>query len=547
MLEGCVSWPDDLAARYRAAGLWEGLTVFEMVERTMAGVPEKTAVVHAGRRVSYAELVATVRRLGAALRARGIRPLDRVVVQLPNGLDFVFVYLALTRIGAIPVMALRAHRHAEVEHFIRASGAIAYVVADIVGTFDYREMAAEMQTKFPALRHVIVAGQPHAGQIALGPLLGSPSVGAARDDDAAIARPDSGEVATMLLSGGTTSMSKLIPRTHDDYVLNARLCAQAAGFGPSTVLLAILPLGHNYNLASPGLLGAFYVGGTVVIAGSTDTDEIFSLVERERVTVIAAVVPLISNWLNAGVPQRHDLSSLEVVQNGGARLPPELRARLRDEFGCIPQEVYGTAEGLINMTRRDDADEELLHSSGVPVSDLDEIMVVGDDDRELPDGEPGELVTRGPYTIRGYYQAAAKNAEAFLPGGWYRMGDIVRRRGRYLYAEGRRKDLINRGGEKINCDEIESLVIAHPKVRLVALVAIPDPVFGEKACACIVPQPGETLTLQELVAFLRQQRIASFKLPERLELMAEFPLSPVGKILKRQLREMIEAKLATRT
>ncbi len=547
MLEGCVAWPDDLAARYRAAGLWEGLTVFEMVERTAAGVPEKTAVVHAGRRVSYAELVATARRLGAALRARGIRPLDRVVVQLPNGLDFVFVYLALTRIGAIPVMALRAHRHAEVEHFIRASGAIAYVVADIVGTFDYREMAAEMQTKFPALRHVIVAGQPHAGQIALGPLLGSPSAGAAVGDDAAIARPDSGEVATMLLSGGTTSMPKLIPRTHDDYVLNARLCAQAAGFGPSTVLLAILPLGHNYNLASPGLLGAFYAGGTVVIAGSTDTDEIFSLVERERVTVIAAVVPLISNWLNAGVPQRHDLSSLEVVQNGGARLPPELRARLRDEFGCIPQEVYGTAEGLINMTRRDDTAEELLHSSGAPVSDLDEIMVVGDDDRELPDGEPGELVTRGPYTIRGYYQAAAKNAEAFLPGGWYRMGDIVRRRGRYVYAEGRRTDLINRGGEKINCDEIESLVITHPKVRLVALVAMPDPVFGEKACACVVPQPGETLTLQELVAFLRQQRIASFKLPERLELMAEFPLSPVGKILKRQLREMIEAKLATRT
>ena len=543
MLEGCIPWPEDLAARYRAAGLWEGLTIFEMVERTAAGVAEKTAVVHEERRVSYAELVTTAGRLGAAFRGLGIRPLDRVVVQLPNGLDFVFVYLALTRIGAIPVMALRAHRHAEVEHFINASGAVAYVIADIVGRFDYREMAAEMQAKFPALRHVIVAGQPHAGQVALGPLLDARAVPSTAAGEAPIPRPAPGDVATMLLSGGTTSMSKLIPRTHDDYVLNARLCAQAAGFGPSTVLLAILPLGHNYNLASPGLLGAFYAGGTVVITSGTDTDHIFSLVERERVTVIAAVVPLISNWLNAGVPQRYELSSLEVVQNGGARLPPELRTRLRDEFGCTPQEVYGTAEGLINMTRRDDDDEALLHSSGAPVSDLDEIKVVGDDDRELPDGEPGELVTRGPYTIRGYYQAAAKNAEAFMPGGWYRMGDIVRRRGRRVYAEGRRKDLINRGGEKINCDEIESLLIAHPKVKLVALVAMHDPVFGEKACACVVPQAGETLTLEELVAFLRRRRIASFKLPERLELMTEFPLSPVGKILKRQLREMIEAKL----
>jgi 2,3-dihydroxybenzoate-AMP ligase len=537
MLEGAVPWPEELAARYRATGLWQGITIFEMVERTAAAAPDKTAVVFGEKRLSYAELIASATELAARLHALGIRPLDRVVVQLPNGLDFVRIYLALCRFGAIPVMALRAHRHAEVRHFIRTSGAVAYVIADVVGNFDYRTMAAEMQAEFPALRLVLVAGTPGPQQIGLGE--GGPAA-----DPAALARPEPGEVATMLLSGGTTSMSKLIPRTHDDYVLNARLCAQAAGFGPDTVLLAILPLGHNYNLASPGMLGAFSCGATVVIAPGTDTDAIFSLVQQEKVTVIAAVVPLISNWLNAGVPQRYDLSSLEVVQNGGARLVPELRARLRTEFGCVPQEVYGTAEGLINMTRRDDADEELLHSSGAPVSELDEIMVVGDDDREVPEGEPGELVTRGPYTIRGYYRAPEKNAEAFLPGGWYRMGDIVRRRGRYVYAEGRRKDLINRGGEKINCDEIESLIFKHPKVKVVALVPIADPVFGEKACACVIPQPGETLTLDELVAFLRQQQIASFKLPERLVLMPEFPVSPVGKILKRQLREIVEGGAA---
>ncbi len=543
MLDGCVPWPEDLAARYRAAGLWEGVTIFEMVARSAARAPQQVAVVHGERRLTYSELVATAESLAEGFAALGIRPLERVVVQLPNGLDFIFVYLALARLGAIPVMALRAHRHAEVAHFISASGAVAYVIADVVSKFDYREMAKEMQQRFPALRHVVVAGDPGSGQVALGPLLDE--TGASKKQTAAtLARPDPGEVATMLLSGGTTSMSKLIPRTHDDYVLNARLCAQAAGFSPDTVLLAILPLGHNYNLASPGLLGAFYAGGRVVIAGNTDTEHIFSLVERERVTVIAAVVPLISNWLHADVARRFDLSSLEVIQNGGARLPPELRARLRSEFGCIPQEVYGTAEGLINMTRRDDADEELLESSGAPVCELDEIRVVGDDDREVPDGEAGELVTRGPYTIQGYYQAPAKNAEAFMAGGWYRMGDIVRRRGRYVYAEGRRRDLINRGGEKINCDEIESLLIAHPKVRLVALVAMPDPIFGEKACACVVPQPGDAPTLDELVAFLRAQRIAAFKLPERLELMTEFPLSPVGKILKRQLRETVEARLA---
>jgi len=308
--------------------------------------------------------------------------------------------------------------------------------------------------------------------------------------------------------------------------------------------MAILPLGHNYNLASPGMLGALRAGGTLVIAESTDTAHVFELVARERVSVVAAVVPLISNWLQGDIARHHDLSSLEVVQNGGARLAPELRARLRDAFGCTPQEIYGTAEGLINMTRLDDDDAALLHSSGRPVSDLDEIRVVSDDDRELPDGEAGELVTRGPYTIRGYYDAPARNAEAFMAGGWYRMGDVVRKRGRLVYAEGRRKDLINRGGEKINCDEVESLIYRHPAVKVVALVPMADPVFGEKACACVILQPGASLDLPELVAFLREQRIASFKLPERLELLTEFPLSPVGKILKRQLREIVEQRIA---
>ena len=286
-------------------------------------------------------------------------------------------------------------------------------------------MAAEMAAEFPFLRHVVVVGQAGAGQTAL-----ASHVAPATHEEALASllnpvRPAADEVSTMLLSGGTTSMSKLIPRTHNDYVLNARLCAQAAGFDGDTVFMAVLPLGHNYNLASPGLLGAFYAGGTLVIATSTDTEEIFRTVERERVTVIAAVVPLISNWLNSDVPKRFDLSSLRVVQNGGARLAPELRARLRKEFGCTPQEVYGTAEGLINMTRLDDPDELLLESSGAPVCDFDEIKVVDDAGKEVPDGEPGELVVRGPVHDQRLLQRAGKERRGvyrrrLLPHGRHR-------------------------------------------------------------------------------------------------------------------------------
>jgi len=544
-MDAFVPWPDDLAERYRRLGLWEGLTIGAMVERTAARLPDKPAVVCGERRLSYREMVEQSRRLAFGLHRAGLARGDRVVLQLPNSIEFVLAYLALQWIGAVPVMALRPHRQTEVRHFIGSSGAVAYIVPDVAGGFDFRLMAAQMQREFPALRWVAVAGEPGHGQRSLASMAEATWPIARVEAALAPLAPAPGDLCTMLLSGGTTSLNKLIPRTHDDYVLNARACGAAAGFGAHTVFMAILPLGHNYNLASPGMLGTFYHGGTLVLAQGTGAEEVFALVERERVTCIAAVVPLITQWLSSDVPARHDVSSLRVVQNGGARLAPELRCRLRERLGCTPQEIYGTAEGLINMTRLDDPDELLLESSGAPVLEDDEIRVVDDDGRDVPDGLPGELVTRGPYTIRGYYRAPEKNAEAFLPGGWYRMGDIVRKRGRTVYTEGRRKDLINRGGEKISCEEVENLIFAHPAVKAVALVAMPDPVFGEKACAFVVPKDGQTLDLPGLVAFLRQQQIASFKLPERLELVTALPQSPVGKILKRELRERLIATMQT--
>lgn len=543
MLEGCTFWPEDRAQRYRDAGYWEGMTLWEMMARTVNRLPDKVALVVGDRRETYRDLDQISARLASALLSKGIGTLDRVVLQLPNIAEFVHYYLALVRIGAIPVMALRAHRHTEVRHFIRSSGAVAYIVPDIANKFDYRPMATEMQHEFASLKTVIVVGEAGAGQLSHKQLMDQAGEDATIAARLAGLKVDAEDVATMLLTGGTTSLSKLIPRTHQDYVLNARLCATAAGFDENTVFMAILPLGHNYNLASPGMFGTFYFGGKVVVAPSTNMTDIFSLVEKEKVTVIAAVVPLIASWMASTEPDRFDLSSLKVVQNGGARLAPELRRRLMTRFGCTPQEVYGTAEGLINMTRLDDPEDLLLNSSGSPVCVDDEIKVVDDAGNEVPDGEAGELLTRGPYTVCGYYNAAKINAEAFTEDGFYRMGDIVRKRGRYLYTEGRRKDLINRGGEKISCEEVENFILMHTAVRSVSLVAMPDPLFGEKACAFVILKDGKSLVFDELIAFLRGLNIASFKLPERLEVVPQFPLSPVGKILKRQLRDQIAAKI----
>jgi 2,3-dihydroxybenzoate-AMP ligase len=543
MLAGCTPWPDDLARAYRAQGYWQDISLWQMLAGTISRLPDKTALVYGARRLTYAELGARITQLAARFQEAGLKPLDRVVLQLPNSLEFIVVFFALIRCGAIPVLALPAHRGEEIGHFIAHSEAAVYVTVDTARGFDFRFMAAEIAARSPCLRSVFVLGEPGPGQRALSHLLAAPDLPNAEERLRACA-PSPGEVVMMLLSGGTTGIPKLIPRTHNDYVYNCRQSASVAGFGEDTVFLAVLPLAHNYTLGCPGALGAFAWGGTVVVAPDTLAETAFPLIARERVTVVSAAVPVIVNWLNSDLAGQYDFSSLRVFMNGGAKLAPELRRRVERQFRCTYQESFGTGEGLLNMTRLDDPDEIRFTSSGRPVSPGDEIRIVDAHDRDLPDGAVGHLVCRGPYTIRGYYKAPEATRAAYTADGFYRMGDAVRRVGGYLYVEGRFKDLINRGGEKISCEEVENHILAHPAVKSACVVAMPDPVFGEKACAFVIPRPGATLTLADLRAFLLEREIAKFKFPERLEIVEEFPVSPAGKILRRDLRRIIADKLA---
>ena len=541
MLAGCVPWPDDLARTYRERGYWRDVSIAQHFASLAVAAPDRVAVIDGATHLTLGNLWIQSERLAAHLHALGLRSRQIVVFQLPNSAEFLVTFVALTRLGVIPVMALPSHRQTEIEHYVRASGAVALFIADRSRDFDFRAMARDIRSGQPALRHVFVRGEAGPGDISIHDLLASDPPA---DLIAAIASamPDPSDVALMLLSGGTTALPKLIPRTHNDYVYNFEQSARVAGFGPQTVQLMVLPMGHNYNLGSPGMLGAISAGGRVVIAPKADTATCFGLIARERVTTIPAAVPLFVNWLNDPTLGTYDFSSLQTVQNRGARLSPELRDRIRKTLRCQYQEVYGTAEGLLNLSPLDADDETILTSSGEPMCRDDEIKVLDENDVEVPDGERGELVTRGPYTIRGYYNAPETNARAFTADSFYRMGDIVTKRGRTIYCEGRKGDLINRGGEKISIDEIENLILKHPSVHSVALVAMPDDTYGERACACIVLRPGGTLSFDDLVAFLLDQRIAKFKLPERLEVFSEFPISGAGKIMRRTLREVVVTK-----
>jgi 2,3-dihydroxybenzoate-AMP ligase len=528
-------WPAVQRQRYRAAGYWAGVTFDDLLHEWAGQYAGRTALVDgddtgAGpRRWTYAELDEQADRLCAGLHRLGLCRGDRVILQLPNCAEFVHVWFALQRLGAVPVHAMPGHRRAEISHLAELSGAVALVIADQRGQFDYRELADQVRSD--QLRHVIVvgdAGGPH--HIPLSDLL----------DDGPVAAPPApapGDLALLLLSGGTTGLPKLIPRTHDDYAYNARASAQVCDMGPDSVYLAVLPVAFNFTLACPGILGALAVGGTAVIAPDGSPETAFDLIERERVTITAINPPLVPLWLSEYEVSQPDLTSLRVLQVGSARLADDVARRIEPALGVRLQQVYGMAEGLINYTRLDDPDEIVCTTQGRPLSPDDEVRVVDPGTGEqVPDGEPGELHTRGPYTLRGYYRGGEANTTSFTSDGFYRTGDLVRRLGSgHLSVVGRVKDQINRGGEKIAANEVEGHLLAHPAIRSAALVAGPDPELGEVPVAFLVCQ-GTPPTVSELTGFLADRGLAAYKAPTRITVLDAMPLTPVGKIDKAALR-----------
>jgi len=482
-------------------------------------------------------------RLALNLLDAGLAPLDRVVVQLPNVVEFVFLYFALQKIGCVPIAALATHRFLEVSQFAKLSGAAACVTPGRQGDFDFTEMVRRVRSETPSVKLGIVLGQAPAGFLSLAELI---SREPKRGPDALRAlKIDPTDPAIFQLSGGTTGIPKLIPRTHNDYAYNSRLAVEVCGVAGDSVLLLALPIAHNLPLACPGLQGYMLQGAKVVLSASTKPENLFRLIEEQRVTHLKVVPALLIRLINDPAIGKFDLSSLRVIQSGGQRMQPEVRMRTKELIPSVTvQENFGMSEGMLFFVHLDDAEDVRMETCGRPLSPDDEVRLVDEEGREVARGEVGELTCRGPYTLRGYFGVPEYNARQFTPDGFYRSGDLMRLHpsGNYV-VEGRKKDLINRGGEKISAEEIENLILSHPAVQNIACVPMPDPNLGEKMCACVIPKKGRSLSLPELVEFLKDKEIAKFKLPERLEILSDFPVSTFGKVSKKALAEMVTAKL----
>ena len=539
MLNGVVPFPPELAQRYRDRGYWSDKSLADEFRFVFKRYADRIALIGGERAITYRELDSLSDNLALNLLDLGLKTLDRVVVQLPNVVEFVILYFGVQKIGCIPIAALPSQRYAEISQFVKLSGATACVVPDNFQDFDYAQMVNRIRAEIPTLTHAIIMGPSRHGFASLPELITKPAVlSASRLSEISI---DPDDPAIFQLSGGTTGIPKLIPRTHNDYAYNSKTAASVCAVKGDSVALVVLPIAHNLPLACPGIQGFLFNGAKAVIGPSTKPEHIGELIQTHRVTHLKVVPSLLIRLLDSHVLAQYDLSSLKIIQSGGQSLLPQTRLLVKKLIpNAFVQENFGMSEGLLMFVRLDDSSAVCLETVGRPISPDDEVRLLDDDGNDVPRGQVGELCCRGPYTLRGYFGVPEYNARFFTSDGFYRSGDLMRQHpsGNYI-VEGRKKDLINRGGEKISAEEIENLILSHPSVKNVACIPMPDHDLGERMCACVLVRDGAKLSFDELKKFLLGKEIAKYKLPERLEILPEFPLSTFGKVSKKKLVEMI--------
>ncbi|WP_074373972.1 (2,3-dihydroxybenzoyl)adenylate synthase [Vibrio spartinae] len=558
-------WPAEYEQHYRKQGYWQDRTLFDCLSATVDQSPDAIALVCHDQQYTYQQLRQNIVRLAQGFASLGLNAGDNVVLQMANETEFYDCFFALTMQGIKPVLALPAHRHMELSYFCQHTEAKAYIFSDQITGFDTQKQALQLLATCPSVKLAITSGTAAHPEIqSLDALyldgsnqqVSNQQVSAkqvsAKHAGNKLACTEQGRQATDVafyqLSGGTTGTPKLIPRTHNDYVYSVIGSIEICRFGPETKYLCVLPVAHNFPLSSPGSLGVLFSGGCVILGQDSSPKAAFGLIERYQVTVSALVPPLALLWMQYAPSACEDVSSLKLVQVGGAKFSQSAAQQLPETLHCQLQQIFGMAEGLVNYTRLDDPLDVIVSTQGRPISPDDEVLVVNEEGQPVPAGQEGQLLTRGPYTIRGYYRAAEHNRRAFNHEGFYSTGDLVKlTQDGNIIVTGRDKDQINRGGEKIAAEEVENVLLQHPDVHDVALIAVQDAFLGERSCAIIVlnqTRLDQAKTIKPIVLkrFLHGKGLAEYKIPDQIQFMDVLPKTPVGKINKKQLREQFSAR-----
>ena len=534
-MPGVVYPPDDALRRYTDAGFIGRVSLVEGFMATHAAHADRPALVGPEGTITHREFDDITNRIAAAFLDLGLEPLDRVVFQVPNCNELMLSLFGCIKAGLIPVCTLVSHREREIGYLAQHSAARLHLVQGDDPKFDHVAFAREMRTKVPSLQHIVaVRGPARDGALSLKALYEAQDPERARARVLSIPR-DPYQVALFQLSGGTTGVPKIIPRFSSEYLYNMRAVAEWHDYRAGEVMYNPTPLMHNFNLvccSAPMLL----VGGAIAVAPTLDGPTMVRVLRDQRPQWAVLPGPLLAKMspaIESGDVNFRGLRS--TISSTGAK-------RIEAITGVPAYHVFGMTEGVIMFTRHDDPVEARHQTVGRPVSAMDQVKILRPGtEEELGLGEVGESAFQGPYTTRGYYDAEDRNVEAFTSDGFYRSGDLMSKReidGKvYHVYEGRIKDVVDRGGEKINAGEVEEAVSTHPCVAACAVIGVKDRVFGERLCACIVVRDGMTPPdVVELGRHLEAYGLAKFKWPERIELDKELPTTHVGKLDKLALR-----------
>ncbi|MCR8746646.1 (2,3-dihydroxybenzoyl)adenylate synthase [Romboutsia lituseburensis] len=512
---------------------WEKNTLSQALVDWEKKYSDKVAIVDDEKEFTYNKLLKDVNNYAAGLIKYGFEKGDKIVLQIPNSYEFVALSFAMFKIGVIPIMALPAHREIELKGIIKKSQAKAYIINNKYLGYDFLKLAKGLIDQLTNTLDVFVIGD--CGKFKSIDILNDKN-----NIDEIKCNIDYKEIALLLLSGGTTGIPKLIPRRHTDYLYVAKKMAQKCKMNSDTVYLASLPISHNFPLGCPGLVGTLSVGGKVVMCKTTSPDEILPLIEEQRVS-ITGLVPAMAVMCADFIKDYDDynLESLKVLQVGGSVLDSKTAKNISNTFGCKLQQIFGIAEGLICCTSLDDEDEIIYNCQGTPISDMDEVLIVDEDENEVEAENYGELIVRGPYTIHGYYNLEEVNKKCINKNGFFKTGDKARvlKNGNYQIA-GRIKEMINRAGEKITPFELEDILLKNNYIKNVQVVGIKDNFLGERICVFILKDNNKELSLEEVRMFLVEKGVATFKLPDQILYVEDWPLTSVGKISKNKLKEI---------
>jgi 2,3-dihydroxybenzoate-AMP ligase len=544
-IDGCAPYASQDVEKYSKTRWWLGMTWGDVFDKHTDIYAQRTGLVGDKGRWTNHELRQQVDKLAISLMTLGIRPKERVLLQLPNWHEFVFSFLALQKIGAIVVVLIPRHNQMEINHFCKLTEPVAWILPTQYGKIEYQPIIDDVLKQNPQLKHVIQARtRGDTRYHALENLMEESETTPENLRALAERRPDPNEVCQILPTGGTTGLPKLSPRTHNCYMNNVEYHVYRWDITSQDTIMAITPLGHNLSVHW-GMAAALFAHAKFVVLDSVKPEDICEWVQRERVTAIPTVPALIARVVRMENLAEYDLSSLKKISVGGAPSTRDLVETVTEKIGCQFVNGFGSVEGTCSSTKLGDSIDLICGSVGKPICPYDELKVVDADGNEVPTGVDGELVSKGPGIFTGYFKSSPEErAKIFTRDGFFRTGDQAKKdESGYIWITGRIKDIIIRGGENISAVEIENLMSGHPGIVDAAVVGMPDRILGEKICAYVIPTPGVRPTLDEVVAFLKSKGASVLQCPERIEMIEELPLTKVGKVDKKRLREEIKKKL----